>query len=311
MKPFSIFSLLYSSQIASRPISFKRRILAKIRKLICHILGDLPVKMEIHGRLMILPISHELPNYLSLFPNYDRLPRKLSNFLITKKDFIRCIDVGANIGDTVAAFYHDQSRYLAIEPNPHFYRYLGENWGGYENIITESILCSSVNMSEKFDVIEQKGTAQMKASESGSDLRQLTLDSIIQMHPEFLECDILKIDTDGFDFKVMMGAKSLIEKSKPAVLFECDDFGNTEYISQFSECIELFLRSGYRYMLLYDHLGDFMGVFDFESRHSRTIFENLLKWQEKTQLTYFDILMMHGDMPLHFLDYLGNHKIKY
>ena len=44
-----------------------------------------------------------------------------------------------------------------------------------------------------------------------------------------------------------------------------------------------------------------MGTFDLESSHTRKIIEDLLKWQESTDLTYFDILFMEGNTPLEFL----------
>ena len=44
-------------------------------------------------------------------------------------------NVGANIGDSVAAFYkNNKDSFLAIEPNPSFHEYLFANWSWNKNL---------------------------------------------------------------------------------------------------------------------------------------------------------------------------------
>src|SRR5574341_805534 len=115
-----------------------------VRNLLIRSMNDPECSMDIHGRTLKLPLSHALPYYLKSFPYYDRLPGRLSDFIHRNYGFLKCIDVGANIGDTIAAFYKDQNdKFLAIEPNPKFYKYLQKNFGEKENIKILDFFCSS------------------------------------------------------------------------------------------------------------------------------------------------------------------------
>jgi hypothetical protein len=35
-------------------------------------------------------------------------------------------------------------------------------------------------------------------------------------------CDLLKVDVEGFEYAVLLGARKLIKKFKPVVIMECD-----------------------------------------------------------------------------------------
>src|SRR5215203_6027449 len=95
--------------------SFIRQIRAAVpRRDVCYRLsGDVEID---------LPGNHPLPRYQRDYPLYDRfLPMLVSRL----PDTAQIIDVGANCGDTVAAMYaaNPRLRYLAIEPDPAFFKY--------------------------------------------------------------------------------------------------------------------------------------------------------------------------------------------
>src|SRR6185369_13661457 len=75
-----------------------------IRKQLVRLTGDPPCSMKIHGKSLELPLSHALPAYLDELAFYDTLPGRLSDYLYRKYGMLKCVDVGANIGDSVAAF---------------------------------------------------------------------------------------------------------------------------------------------------------------------------------------------------------------
>lgn len=293
-------TFFYQKQIDCKH-RFRRKLWFRLRSLIIKLLGDIPVKMRIHDKMMLLPLSHALPSYLDSFPLYDRLPRKISEFIHSRHGTIKCIDVGANIGDTIAAFrLGEEDQFLAIEPSNHFRKYLDANWGECENVTRLSVLCSSQSGNANYRIVEQNGTAQIQSADEGKELAQLTLDDIIAMTPSFKAANILKIDTDGFDLKIILGARNLIKESTPAVLFECDAFSNTNYVEDFLECMSLFRNSGYDSLLVYDNFGNFMGTFAICSPHFDNTFADLLKWQQSSKLIYFDMLLLPGDLANEF-----------
>jgi hypothetical protein len=156
-------------------------------------------------------------------------------------------------------------------------------------------MCASKSDKIKFSIHEKNGTAQILSSENGTLIKQVSLDEIIESSPEFNNANILKIDTDGYDFQILIGAESFIKANKPAVLFECDAFSNKNYIEDFFDCISMFIRSGYTSFILYDNLGNMMGKYNIKSEDFYAFFSSLISWQKATRIIYFDILFLPTD----------------
>jgi len=266
-----------------------------IRKILIKLLNDPPCSVLIHGRRLQIPLSHQLPDYLEKYRFYDRLPRRISEYVHVSQGHLNCIDVGANIGDTVASFIKQASDiFLAVEPNPSFRKYLTKNWGWNKNVTIVEEMCSSGSKTGKFLVKEKDGTAALHQSEEGTQIKCRSLDEIVADHPASGSVNVLKIDTDGFDFEVIRGARRIIAQTHPVVLFECDPFSNANYVTDCLETLSFFKQSGYNFFLLYDNYGNLMGQY---SLSDLAPFQNLLFYQLSAERCYFDILvMMDNDM---------------
>lgn len=248
--------------------------------------------MRAHGRKLRMPLSHPLPCYLFANRFYDSLPERLVRYLSGSVDGLSCIDVGANIGDTIAAMYQDTGRYLAIEPSIKYSRYLRENWGQMKNVTILETVCSSSMTVKSFQIVEKSGTAAMafNGNDVVPDSSAQTLDAIADNIPGFAKPDVIKIDTDGHDFDVLAGAKNVITRAHPAVLFECDAFGRSTYVEDCLQTLDLFARAGYRSFLAYDNLGYLMGRHELSNLSH---FKDLLLYQLTCpHFHYFDILVM-------------------
>jgi FkbM family methyltransferase len=286
----SAASAIYARSLASTGI--RRRCWNALRQFFIRRLGDPPCVMPVHGRAMRLPLSHALPYYLAVHAEYDRLPARLAAYVRRKKSRLTCIDVGANIGDTVAAFSGGASdRFLAIEPNPRFREYLVKNWSGNPAVVVESVLCSAATRDGRFNVDEHGGTARIRAVAGGIgvEMQAMSLDDVIARHPAFAQANVLKIDTDGHDFQVIAGAHGLIAAATPAVLFECDAFSNPRYVEECREALRSFAARGYDAFLLYDNFGYLLGKYSLTDLEA---FERLLFYQLTSRFDFFDILVM-------------------
>ena len=87
-------------------------------------------------------------------------------------------------------------------------------------------LCSDMEETGNFSILEQSGTARVVGVADGAELESFTLDQIVHEHGDFTNVNIIKTDTDGFDFKVIRGASQTIKSSRPALLIEFGVFGN-------------------------------------------------------------------------------------
>lgn len=210
-----------------------------------------------------------------------------------KHGYLNCIDVGANIGDTIASFYReDTDIFLAIEPNPKFNKLLSENWGWNNNVTIISDICSSDNDEGTFVIKEKDGTASILLEKNGVNISKRSLDEIVNNCSSAVNVNVLKIDTDGHDFEVIEGSRRLLSRSRPVVLFECDVFNNVNYVQDVLKSLNVFKQSGYNYFLLYNNLGYLIGKY---SLSDMSPFNNLLFYQLISNLNYFDVLVMKDE----------------
>jgi FkbM family methyltransferase len=204
---------------------------------------------------ILLPPDHMLPHYQRTHPNYDRLLPHLAKYI----DQEACIvDVGANVGDTLAGMVETNatSTYVCIEPDDGFFELLTKNIErikaskpGLSAIASKNLVGKAVS-----DVQLQGdgGTKHAVVGREGS-LKSRTLDDILTEHA-IQNVRLLKSDVDGFDFDVLDSASSTISTCKPLLFFECQ----TDHAFQ-KQGYETTLRSletiGYTEWVLFDNFG--------------------------------------------------------
>ena len=287
--------VLNGNRVTKRVCVIARRIMTKTDD------GAL-CSMNVHGRDLIMPLAHPLPLHLNQFQFYDRLPGRLAQFIRAKFGAIKCIDVGANVGDTIAAlrepFASEKSAtvdmFLAIEPNPRFRKCLNSNWGGDGSVVILPYICSSSEGNTSARISEANGTAiiSLEGTEAGGrhdGFTKRTIDSIVRELGEHGDFNLLKIDTDGHDFEVLGGAKEFIAASMPFLYFEVDAFSNPHFVEDCLGTLEVLRAEGYRRLLIYDNFGSIMGLFETDDILSlkRLLFYKLTKTGY-----YFDFLLM-------------------
>ena len=274
----SILSFIYRKCLLPAD---NRRLLPKLRaKIFCLIrrlilrFSDPPCRMEIWERELWMPFSHERPLHLCAPGYYDQLMGRVAGFIRLRKGRICGVDVGANIGDTIAACrVGNEDQLLAIEPNPVFFEYLNRNLAGFPNVRQLKVGCASSDSSPK----------------DGSGMEIKRVDTLVEQFPEFRDCNFLKIDTDGYDFEVLRGARGLIARAQPVVLFECQMWKNEDYIKDVFEIFQLFAAAGYSHALVYDNLGYLCGPLDLKTPRGMP---QAMFYELSSARCYFDVLVM-------------------
>jgi len=286
MRPFATW--IYVRCLAARGLRRKAWLCARAAAV--RLLGDPPCAMTVHGRTLRMPLSHPLPDYLTRHRFYDRLPRRLADFLRRARGCLAAVDVGANIGDTLAALAPQAGdRLLAIEADPTFFDYLQRNWGNDPRVTLRQEFCGAACGETRVVIREQNGSATITPAEHGRPMRCATLDALTRDTPFASGVGLLKIDTDGHEFEVLEGARDLLRRDRPALLIECDARGDPDFGER---CAGLFARlatCGYHGFLVYDNYGLLMG------RHTcadTSGFRELRAYQQAGGCYYFDLLVM-------------------
>jgi FkbM family methyltransferase len=170
-----------------------------------------------------MPAEHPLLPTLADHPSLNRPLALAARTLLESRKLISVIDVGANIGETVAIIEQVNSGkciYLCIEPEPDIVELCRRNHDGNERVIVkEAVIGEREDMSV---VLKDDGRANpsVKLAAGGSAQKLSRLDNVAGDFIESHGVDLIKTDTEGYDFTVLRSAESILCRHHPAVFFE-------------------------------------------------------------------------------------------
>lgn len=223
--------------------------------------GDRSVRHTIGKYELHFPFSHNYPIDSLLQP---RESTNLSRLALLAKGHFRnfsLIDIGANVGDTVAELRNaDTFPILAVEGDADYYRYLEENVGSWENITTVQALLGEEEQEITGRLAGNYGGSKqiVHTGESGETIAVQTLDILLEHHPDFRSARMVKIDTDGYDPRIIRGARQWLAETRPVLFFEYDPHHLAEQNEDGLSLFPLLAKTGYRWLLLFEGNGDFM-----------------------------------------------------
>ena len=226
------------------------------------------VTAHLHGHDLIMPIEHSLGPILELFPNYNR-PLALAAQAIAERNGsnprLVVVDVGANIGDTVALIEEQCSgigHYLCIEADPELAELCKINFQGNDRVLVERCLIGeNEGMSAwlKDDGRANPSTRLMNPTGTASSGdRIVRLDTVAARFAEAHGAlDLIKVDTEGYDFSVLRSAARMLEEYRPALYFEWFPKLLSGFDEQPSAGFVQFMRLGYSYYAFFTNQGDY------------------------------------------------------
>ncbi|MDR1792460.1 MAG: FkbM family methyltransferase [Bacteroidales bacterium] len=241
--------------------------------------------------------SNRGPYHYVKNPLYDKALPRICKQLQTIDNQLHIIDIGANIGDTASLICEqvNGSSILCVEGNKcflHLLEYNVANFGTKNSIFIASKYCTDSSVNSKFVTSTEKGTAQLTLSENGESQEADTLDNIINKFPEFKKCNLLKIDTDGFEIMVLKGANELLSIQHPIIYFE---FSPSLYMRNGQtpmELLHLLIQNNYHKALFYNNYGESLGLFDLSNEEKMAEFIGRVS-QKNADCTHYDILCIN------------------
>lgn len=277
------------------------------------------VETTIHGYKVKL-------NNCYSYPIYSRLFKELNNPLLElayqtwkeKGDKISIIDVGAAIGDTILLIDSNIpdciGRSFCIDGDKEFFEYQKMNLKQYSQIECINSLLTDIDNTNINDLVRiHSGTA---SSIGVNQVNARTLDSIM-IEKKLTGLDLLKIDVDGFDGKVLLGSENLLKKFKPNIIFEWHPLMINKTGNDFMQVFNVLDKNGYDKYLWYTKYGAF-SHFDLNSNS----FTNRIEWKNICLRNiydddfHFDIISLHKDSKIDItslseLQFAKNKKSKY
>lgn len=222
-----------------------------------------PVHTTIHGRDVVVNAGYSYPAFSRRWPTYnDPLVELVHQAHVAKGSPITLVDVGAAVGDTVLLVLERcpgaVGQVHCVEGDAEFFGYVERNLAGIPGVRLHHVLLSDVEGEEASLVRVHKGTASAQGT---ARVPATTLDAVLD-GAGGPAVDVLKIDTDGFDGKVLAGATALLGAHRPAVIFEWaprvyDATGQARH-----RPFEVLAAARYRWFVWFDKYGVFSHVDD-------------------------------------------------
>jgi FkbM family methyltransferase len=202
-----------------------------------------------------LPAGHRLPEYQEAVPLYDRFVPLLAERL-SGPDLI--VDVGANVGDTVAALVGVcENPILAIEADPTYYRYLVENLGRVRHGVKPvQTLLGTGRVGGQ--LIPDGTTSGFQVGEG--DAAFTSLDSVVDSGlPDGAGVALIKSAIGGYSWDVLESGEATLRQFEPVLYWDNyvrdPAFRNGAHREPFGHFYRLLADIGYDRVWVFDNYG--------------------------------------------------------
>ncbi|WP_158785759.1 FkbM family methyltransferase [Granulicella sp. L46] len=230
--------------------------------------NDQAVVATVYGQSLAMPARHPLPATMALFPQYNRPFGLAAEAIVhssTSNAHLAVIDVGANIGDTIAIL--EQScparwHYLCIEPDPAIAEFCTANHADNDRVQVRQIF---IGEDEGADVwLQDDGRANpstkrqdiMDSQSQQRDGKLVRLDTASNCFATSYGTDLIKVDTEGYDFHVLRSGQNLLRTYQPALYFELFPKLLLEAMDSVEAGFNYLAGLGYRYFVFFTNRGD-------------------------------------------------------
>lgn len=279
----TVFNLLLNPSVKG----MLYKLLLKMRELLLTFNPDASVLYQYKQFSLKFPFSHDYPINKKHLTTYSENLGVIAQIVGSKYPNTTAIDVGANIGDSAAIIqsFIDMP-ILCIEGNPKFIPILRHNRSQLKNITIAEYFVGESN--ESVSAINTGGTARLISASGGSTTK--TMSEILAAYASFEHAKLLKIDTDGFDNKIIRASTELLKQAKPILFFEYDPFFLKQANEQPADIFSYLESLGYTKLVLFDNLGKLLCT--TETNQSNLLSE-LTAYYDNYGHSYLDICALH------------------
>jgi len=202
----------------------------------------------VNGITMTVDISDYIGHYIY----FGFKDNSVSGLLNLVSPNITILDIGANIGFTalnMAKKSQPNGVVYAFEPDPFNFSQLKKNTSqNKQNVLIQNVGLGSRTDQLKLEVntFNNRGGNRINnaASANYSVIDIIRTDDFISTN-KIEKVDLVKIDVEGFEMQVLLGADQMLKKDKPVMFIELSDNNLREQGSTAKELIQHLTNLGY------------------------------------------------------------------
>ena len=248
---------------------------------------------------IILHSGHALPKYQKEHRLYDRFLPILAKHLPKEKIIV---DVGANVGDTLISMIKNlDNKFYCVEPSNEFYEYLKMNISFLDKHLQKNIkIYKNLIGTNNFagNIVENGlGTASLNIDDNTiSNSKTISLDELLKNEKDII---LIKVDTDGFDFDVLLSGNTICKNEKPILFWENEV--KTEYQKNgYYELYDFLESNGYTHLFIFDNFGNLMlENSNFKTLSDLTEYIYSMNQQKSTRTIYYNDVLAVCPNNLH------------
>ena len=155
---------------------------------------------------------------------YDRLTKKIMHRVIRRDS--NCIDIGCHKGEILNVILKlaPEGEHFGFEPIPYLYAQLKKDFAGKATIFPYAL--AEKNGKTSFQLVKNapaySGIRKRRYDIATPDIEEIEVEMrmLDELIPPEIKIDFIKIDVEGGEFGVLKGAKKLLKKSRPVIVFE-------------------------------------------------------------------------------------------
>lgn len=263
------------------------------------------------GKFKVLMPGYNIQavNY-RLYPDLNASFGRLAKAIATKYPGMSVIDVGANVGDTIAVVKSEVDvPLIGVEGDEITYSYLEKNSKQFTGVsIVKTFLGEkSQDLQVNFEKSGWNATI-IPDDKGGQQVAFKTLDEVISEGGfDNRELRLLKVDVEGFDTIVLRGAGNIIRKHRPVVFFEYNRQNMISINEDGLSTVLSFAELGYNKILFFDHKGTLMLADSVKNKELVTYLHDYAS-SAKNLIGYYDICLFHEQDDQLAENFLGIEK---
>ena len=239
--------------------------------------------------------THLLATYIQKFPSYSQNMHRIASVIAKFSNHEGAIiDIGANIGDSVALIRSAgvKNPIHCVEGEQTYFGILKKNQPFFDNVFLHQTFLGEQTEALKGTLASEGGTAGFGTS-GNETIDTITLDDFVKNN-NINDLRLLKIDTDGYDLKIIRGGLTSIAQQKPVIFLEYDPYFLTKNQDDGVSTLQTLAEIGYEKTLFYDNYGRLIVAIDLSNQ---LMVKQLHNYVDNRQgaFAYYDICFFHKD----------------
>jgi FkbM family methyltransferase len=211
--------------------------------------GDPLIIAKISNTNLLMNISHNMALHAAHTPLCGTVLPRIAKTIFQQDKHLKVIDIGANIGDSVASIFKEvPSSFLCVEGDKNYFSLLQQNIKSMNaQAVCVNAVCGEGDCQVPGYMSTEYGTSHFVAEKDRETISITSLKTILENNTFFKDANLIKVDTDGFDSYVLRGAREFLAEAAPTVFFEFAPVLLQNPLDIFPYLVEL----GYRHSLFY------------------------------------------------------------